>query len=545
MSNKGNPSDYRPNETIFRWVSSLLIAAMMACAASTAGALLNRLMPEWIPWVMAVVVFFIVLDSLFTRHRLKNLTFLDSSRLAVTGTQIVVIILLVKLVTGLSRGLQSFLAEIPLWGQDFIQNFITFDLLIGLALAGVAWFIGSYFGELLDAMGMEQAIIDQSIEVPDTRSLPQARDQLLSLVFSILIILVMITALVRVDLKEVLSLSGGRMFLQMPPLAGGGASTLGFFMFGLALLSQTQFVSLHTNWGLARAPVSGNLARRWALYSIIFLLLLAAITALLPTYYSLGFLSSLNYVLDFLLSVLFFIFQAILSLIVLLLNLPFLLFGLNAPLDSNDLPSQETPLPPLPEPDASASVPWMGMASSIIFWVFFLGVVIIAMNQYLRQHEEIITGLRRIPGWTFLARIRRWLLSLMAGVGREISRMVENGRARISARGSDLRFNRQGGYVNPGRLSPRQKVYFYYLAFIRRGGEQGLPRQPAQTPSEYAQTLDRELPTVEEDIDQLTGAFIEARYSRHAVEIEDANRVKNTWEKIRGVLRRRNKPPSG
>jgi hypothetical protein len=187
----------------------------------------------------------------------------------------------------------------------------------------------------------------------------------------------------------------------------------------------------------------------------------------------------------------------------------------------------------------------MGMVRSIIFWVFFLGIVIFALNQYLCQHEEIIAGLRRIPGWTFLARIGRWFMSLFAGMGREISRIVEKGRARIRALGSDMRSAAQGGYINPRRLSPRQKVFFYYLAFIRRGGEQGIPRQPAQTPSEYAQSLDKALPTAEEDIDQLTGAFIEARYSQHAVKHDDANRVKTIWERIRGVLRGKNKSQSG
>ena len=48
------------------------------------------------------------------------------------------------------------------------------------------------------------------------------------------------------------------------------------------------------------------------------------------------------------------------------------------------------------------------------------------------------------------------------------------------------------------------------------------------------------------EFSQLTGAFIEARYSRHAVEPEDANRVKKIWERIRGALmRKKNKPQSG
>ncbi len=380
MNYKGHSFDYRPNEVVFRWVSSLLIAAMMSCAALTMGSIIQRVLPDWNPPVMAVVCFIIALDSLYTRHQLKKQSFLDSSRLAVTGTQIVVIFLLVKVVISLSRGIQSFLTEIPLWSQDFLQSFITFDLLIGLAMAVAAWYIGSYFGELLDEMGMEQALIDQSIEVPDKRSQPQAHDRLVSLIFSILIILVMMTALVRVDLKQLFSWKLDSLIYPMPPLAGGGASTLLFFMFGLALLSQTQFISLHTSWGLARTPVSSNLAGKWALYSVIFLVLLSVIAGLLPTNYSLGFLSSLGNVLDYLLSALLFITQAIFSLIVLLVNLPFLLFGKEAPLEMNAPPTQETPLPPLPQPEASTPVPWLGMARSVLFWVVFLSVVVFAFK---------------------------------------------------------------------------------------------------------------------------------------------------------------------
>jgi hypothetical protein len=542
MSLIGNSSDYRPNEAFFRRVSSLLVAAMIACAVMTVGILINRLLPLWNPWIMSVLCFLIALDSLYSRQRLKNQPLLGSSRLVITGTQIVVIFLVVKVAMSLSRGMKYFLSEIPLWSQDFIQNFVTFELLAGLILAVIAWFVGSYFGELLDAMGMEQALIDQSVEFPDDRSQPDAHNRLISLIFSILIILVMFVALVRVDLTGIQDFGEGLNFIPISTLSGGGASTLAYFMLGLALLSQAQFISLHTRWGVSRTPISGNLAGRWALYSILFLIFLAIMAGLLPTRYSMGFFSSLGYWLDYLLSILFFIGQAILSLIVLLVNLPFLLFGKEAPLAENSPASPEIPRPPVPEAAIPTSVPWLDMVKTTFFWVFFLGVVIFALSQYLRQHEEIIAGLRRIPGWKYLARFRSWILSFFAGVGREISRIMESGRTRINALNASRRIIAPGGYINPKRLTPRQKVYFYYLALIRRGGEQGIPRQPAQTPSEYAQILDRVLPTAGDDIDQLTDAFIEARYSRHAVENEDANRVKKIWEKIRKTLQGKDKP---
>ena len=50
-------------------------------------------------------------------------------------------------------------------------------------------------------------------------------------------------------------------------------------------------------------------------------------------------------------------------------------------------------------------------------------------------------------------------------------------------------------------MDPRRQIYFYYLAMIRRGGEQGIPRQPSQTPSEYAAHLEKELPDAVQDIE--------------------------------------------
>ena len=72
---------------------------------------------------------------------------------------------------------------------------------------------------------------------------------------------------------------------------------------------------------------------------------------------------------------------------------------------------------------------------------------------------------------------------------------------------------------------------------IRRSGEQGLRREPSQTPSEYAVRLGQALPIAGEDIDSMTAAFVKARYSRRDVNAKEAAFVKATWARIRGALR--------
>ena len=117
--------------------------------------------------------------------------------------------------------------------------------------------------------------------------------------------------------------------------------------------------------------------------------------------------------------------------------------------------------------------------------------------------------------------------------------MIESGKARLRPQGNIAGLGILSRFRGIRHLTPRQKVYFYYHALLRRGNETGLPRSQAQTPDEYALTLEHSLPTVEEEIESLTDAFNEARYSRHPVEDQDVSTVKSYWEHIRQVFRGR------
>ncbi len=93
--------------------------------------------------------------------------------------------------------------------------------------------------------------------------------------------------------------------------------------------------------------------------------------------------------------------------------------------------------------------------------------------------------------------------------------------------------------MNVRRLSPRQKVLFYYYAFLRRAGESGLPRQPWMTPYEYSASLENLPDEQGENIASLTEGFIQARYSQHAVPEDLVGLIKTSWVKFRSFLRSR------
>jgi len=90
-----------------------------------------------------------------------------------------------------------------------------------------------------------------------------------------------------------------------------------------------------------------------------------------------------------------------------------------------------------------------------------------------------------------------------------------------------------------GAQSSRDQILHYYLSLLRRAGELGFPRRPAQTPREYEPTLETHLPEAQAETDQLTQAFVEARYSRQAIGEDQARRVRAYWERVRAALQAR------
>jgi hypothetical protein len=122
-----------------------------------------------------------------------------------------------------------------------------------------------------------------------------------------------------------------------------------------------------------------------------------------------------------------------------------------------------------------------------------------------------------------------------------LSRAIANGWQSIVARLEGKPILPPALWINIRALDPRRQIYFFYLAMIRRGGEQGIPRKPSQSPSEYAATLRNDLPAVENDIDSITQAFARARYSRDVVNVGEVGRVKAAWGRIRRALQSKRK----
>lgn len=298
-------------------------------------------------------------------------------------------------------------------------------------------------------------------------------------------------------------------------------------------------MSLQTHWNQLRIPVSSrNLPRQWAAYSLVFLLILAVLVSLLPAGDSLGFFSVLRTLLGFLFVVLLFISQLIVALALLLFSLPFLLLGKAPPFIARSGPPPMPVMPPVgPELPVSSSEVW-ALIRSILLWGALLGIILYAFIHFIRQHEEVLAALQksRVVNWLILA--WQWLYRTADAARTNLSQAVVDGWQNFLARLEGTRGLPRPGLLSLRALDPRRRIFYFYLAMLRRGGEQGLSRKPSQTPAEYAVQLEKALPLATEDIDLITGAFIQARYSRQEVDFKKADLVKATWGRIRRAFQR-------
>ena len=526
------------NEKAFRLLGYVLIFLMMTCAVMTLAMLIQNVLPGWHSGIIAGVLLFIVIDRLYTYRQLRSLTPLSSEWAIAIGAQWLLIFLLTRILFSYANGAGALRADLALFARGYLAELFTLEFVVSLLLALLVWFLSGRFLDLLEEIGLDPTLALQEGVMPE--AIP-AHQRLVGQIFSIGIGLVILTALARLNIQSIVENVEGLPPLEFNRLSGGEAGALLYFVFGLALLSLSRLMSLQTHWNRLRIPVSSdNLTRRWGIYSLLFLLILAVVVSLLPAGDSLGFFSLLGALLDFLLRVLFFLGQLVMGLIMLLIGLPFLLLGKPLP---NLLPTTPPPMPVLPpaEETIPAVVPAWTFLRSIFLWGSLALIIVFSLLQFVRQHGGVREALRRsrLTNWLVLA--WQWLTRNADRTRVTLTRVIVEGWQNVVSRLEGKRILSAVSLIRLRSLDPRRQIFFFYLAMLRRGGEQGLLRKPSQTPSEYAATLEKALPASDEDIDSMTQAFVEARYSRREIGDQEANRVKATWGRIRRALQNKSK----
>ena len=524
------PESFRRNERLSMLVNHILVALMMGCFGFTLAELTNRVVPDWHLGYVPSLAILVCLEAMYTWRTTRRWTTMEVDGMGYWTLEWVVLMVMVKLYLYLWLGVGQLVADLPAYRAHFLETFFNPNTIYAFVIAGIFWMAGAFFSRFLTDLEGDDILINAELMGGITSDRGAVRSGLASVIWGIGALVVILTSLVYFQLDQ---------FGQPQAVPRGSLlNVVIYFILAFGLLSQTQFSVLRASWAWEQIPISRDLLRRWAIASLIFLAIIGFVAFLLPTRFSLGFLSTMNAV-----------FQLIASLVMILVFLilsPFLyLFGLIAGLLGKAAPTNTRPAEVIPqiidraaEGGTGLPIPWLELAKSILFWVIFLGVIVFAFVQYLRQNRELVARLRDVPFLAWLANLLEWLGSTLQLWNKQVRQAVRSGIERIRPK------PRAGRELNPfrftslRRLSPRQRVFFFYLALIRRSGETGLPRQPWQTPYEYAQSLKPNLEESTPDLEAMTDTFLEARYSQHEISPDQVGIVHRAWEHLRKALQR-------
>jgi hypothetical protein len=372
--------------------------------------------------------------------------------------------------------------------------------------------------------------LDKAEEPPDRELRPDRdatspADSLTGRFFAIGALVLFLSGLARISFSELLN-------LERPPVAGLVLNVLIYFVLGLVLLGRVRLAELSARWQAQGVRTPPELTGRWVRYSLAFVALAGLLAFMLPTGYTSGALGAVGEIILVILTAIWVVFASILALLFLPLAwIASLLFG-----SSTIEPVQEIQQQFLPPSRPAEVGAWLEALRPFVIWTLVILMVVYVVISYLRERPEIMATLRRLAPFRFLGRLwaafRHRVSGLIAAA--EKYSPLDWLRERLARPGP-----RRMGFFRLGGAAPREQVLYYYLSLVRRAGELGVRRRPAQTPSEYEPVLASELPDVENELAALTDAFVEARYSPRPVDPEAPSRARALWSRLRAAMRER------
>jgi hypothetical protein len=343
------------------------------------------------------------------------------------------------------------------------------------------------------------------------------------------------TMLVTVD-SETLRLASNPLTaginrLNLPPLLL--TSLLLYFFSGYFLLSQGRLAMLEARWLTQDVAQASDVVGQWQRRSLLLLLVISLVAALLPIGSTLPFARLLNYLL--------YLASSLISSLVYLISL--LVYNLlrwflpDEPMPEPEPIEPEAALPPLeapPPPLETESL--LQMITTSAFWAVVIVLGTTAVLFFLRERGMPLNrvGLRRLG-----AVVGQWWRELWQSIAGQAEELRQAVLERLQTRAKTEDHAPRPRFIRLNALPPQEKVRYFYLSTVQRATRQGVPRQESETPSEYAADLKENWPEAETAVDELTEAFIHARYRRQPITEEDIPPIKAHWQRLKASLRRR------
>jgi hypothetical protein len=344
------------------------------------------------------------------------------------------------------------------------------------------------------------------------------------------------TAVISIDPMNVNNLADifGISRLNLSPLHI--LALLIYFMAGFALISHAKLMALNARWLHEGVQKNPRLERNWHRYTLALLLGIGFIALFLPLGSTFLIGSLIQLILTLIANTIAFISLLLIALASMLFTPATDPSEVQPELLPTEIPPPLIPTPEAPPPPVAVSDTASIIASSA-FWAVAIVMTIIALSFFLRDRGLRLNTTLLHQIW---ALFRDWLRQFWADIQEQVSDFQEGVREWRQPKAEDEPPTAPPWrFVRLNSLSPREQVRYFYLSTVKRASDQGAPRSDAETPLEYAEDLKEQWPDADAEIDELTQAFLKARYSPEEIAPEEVNPIKQQWKQVKASLRKR------
>ncbi|MFH1775346.1 MAG: DUF4129 domain-containing protein [Chloroflexota bacterium] len=193
-------------------------------------------------------------------------------------------------------------------------------------------------------------------------------------------------------------------------------------------------------------------------------------------------------------------------------------------------PQEEPPIPmttPPTQPPAGT-----GQTDTVFIWLIIFAVAIaglfliyLTVKRMRARRQARSTEMTDVETALISANLFHELAALFQGMGKRLWYLWLS-----LFRGVRLKPHRPAF-----RDEPLVSVRALYRSLLDWAASQGLPRAPSQTPSEYLRVLCQKFPQEDRGLKLITGAYLEARYSRSPSSDRGFEIAQRAWQQIRAA----------
>ena len=503
-----NPTSPPDSQRFITLINFLLVSGMFSSLAFVTNHFIGVFYPEWAVIGLSVLTFLLAFESLLVLYVQSRVMRHSVNPFLSIAAEWVLLLLIGKVFLMLQPGAGNFWQEFLSWQHGFLTEF--FDLQYGLLIffLFIIWALTRFFSPLLYQLEEDQVLMEQEKLGVTFNDRQEARKNLMGLVFVLGFVMIGMTVIIKSNFESLPAVE--------TPTRTFAIALLAYFALAFIFLALNQYAIQKARWYFNDINVNPDLAKRWLLYTVVFIAVVILLTVFLPTDFTLGFLP---------------VVQALYNAVIFIFGLfqIFLLFPISLIITflSNLLGLQQSEQPPtrpeMPEftPETlqtTGSMPWWDLVKSILFWLVFIGVIVLAVRYYINNHQGLKAFFARIRLKAWLLDFWKWFKRGLKKMGKAASETVQKGVQQVRKFFTEREVRLPSLKDLIRHLPPRQALILTYLEWVRWNEKHGLKRSKSQTPFEYAEAINRRWPDLHDYLTPFTEDFIAARYTSQAID---------------------------